>query len=131
MADQWNITLGARYTYDTKGMTYITSSNAVGVPDNLITPACRSALQPGCSAYTADSAIANYSMPFDQNGNGKIDDDEGGQYGGQKAVVDGTIKAMPAFKGNNSVRSCEPPSGKIPTAFPSRKRCKTESKNLL
>ena len=29
MADQWNITLGARYTYDTKGMTYTTTSNSV------------------------------------------------------------------------------------------------------
>ena len=40
MADQWNITLGARYSYDVKGMTYITSSNSVGVPSQLITPDC-------------------------------------------------------------------------------------------
>jgi iron complex outermembrane receptor protein len=80
MADQWNITLGARYTYDTKGMTYITSSNAVGVPGNLITPACQSALQAGCSSFSAGSPTANYSTT---------------QKGGQKAVVDGTIAAMP------------------------------------
>ena len=82
MADQWNITLGARYTYDTKGMTYITSSNAIGVPGNLITPCCQSALQPGCSSYSAGSATANYSDT---------------QKAGQKAVVDGTIAAMPAL----------------------------------
>ncbi len=82
MADQWNITLGARYTYDTKGMTYITSSNAIGVPGNLITPGCQSALQPGCSSYSAGSATANYSDT---------------QKAGQKAVVDGTIAAMPAL----------------------------------
>ena len=38
MADQWNITLGARYSYDVKGMTYITGSNAVGVPSQIIAP---------------------------------------------------------------------------------------------
>jgi len=38
MADQWNITLGARYSYDVKGMTYITGSNAIGVPSQIIAP---------------------------------------------------------------------------------------------
>ena len=40
MADQWNITLGARYTYDVKGMVYTTSSNSTGVPDALVLPGC-------------------------------------------------------------------------------------------
>ena len=96
MADQWNITLGARYTYDTKGMTYVTSSNAIGIPSSLIAPACQSKLQPGCSAYTQGSPTANYSMPFDLNGNGKIDADEAGQYGGQKGLVDKVLEGMPA-----------------------------------
>ena len=82
MADQWNITLGARYTYDTKGMTYITSSNAVGVPASLLVPACQSVLQAGCATYSAGSPTANYSLA---------------QKGGQKAVVDGVIAAMPAL----------------------------------
>ncbi len=40
MAERWNITLGARYTYDLKGMTYITKSNSVGIPHALILPDC-------------------------------------------------------------------------------------------
>ncbi len=38
MADRWNITLGARYTYDVKGMTYTTSSNSIGIPHSLVVP---------------------------------------------------------------------------------------------
>ncbi len=96
MADQWNITLGARYTYDTKGMTYITSSNAIGIPSSLVAPACRSTAQPGCAAFQAGSPTANYSMPFDQNGNGTIEDSEAGQYGGQKGLVDTVLGSLPA-----------------------------------
>ena len=40
MADRWTITLGARYTYDNKGMVYQTASNSVGIPDALVVPDC-------------------------------------------------------------------------------------------
>ena len=49
MADQWNITLGARYTYDTKGMVYTTSSNSVGIPHSLVLP--------GCTPNTANATV--------------------------------------------------------------------------
>ena len=88
MADQWNITLGARYSYDVKGMTYITSSNSVGVPSQLIVPDCTSALIPDCDsllpgAQTFDAAdpATWYTTSMDV---------------GQKAVVDGAIVAAGA-----------------------------------
>ncbi|MDA9725115.1 TonB-dependent receptor, partial [Gammaproteobacteria bacterium] len=88
MADQWNITLGARYSYDVKGMTYITSSNSVGVPSQLIVPDCTSALIPDCDsllpgAQTFDAAdpATWYTTSMDV---------------GQKAVVDGAIAAAGA-----------------------------------
>ena len=64
--DQWNITLGARYTYDTKGMVYTTSSNSVGIPHSLILPGCtpgtaNATVQdgaPGCAAYAPAAATA-------------------------------------------------------------------------
>ena len=77
MADQWNITLGARYSYDVKGMTYITSSNAVGVPSQLITPDCTQT----CEDFDAADPATWYSATMDAQ---------------QKAVVDGAIAAAGA-----------------------------------
>tara|TARA_Y100000816_G_scaffold291862_1_gene284700 strand:+ start:1032 stop:3758 length:2727 start_codon:yes stop_codon:yes gene_type:complete len=77
MADQWNITLGARYSYDVKGMTYITSSNAVGVPSQLITPDCTQT----CTDFDAADPATWYSAAMDAQ---------------QKAVVDGAIAAAGA-----------------------------------
>ena len=73
MADQWNITLGARYTYDTKGMTYITSSNAVGVPGQLVIP----------NGTNINPAVATTHYTAQT-------------FAGQKAVVDGAVAAMGA-----------------------------------
>ena len=87
MADQWNITLGLRYSYDVKGMTYITSSNAVGVPSQLIVPDCLQgiadcdALIPGNQTFNAADPATWYSTSLDV---------------AQKAVVDGAIAALPA-----------------------------------
>ena len=88
MADQWNITLGARYSYDVKGMTYITSSNSVGVPSQLIVPDCTSALIPDCDSLLPGAQIFDaadpatwYTTSMDV---------------GQKAVVDGAIVAAGA-----------------------------------
>ena len=77
MADRWNITLGARYSYDVKGMTYITSSNAVGVPSQLITPDCTQT----CADFDAGDPATWYSATMDAQ---------------QKAVVDGAIAAAGA-----------------------------------
>jgi outer membrane receptor protein involved in Fe transport len=77
MADRWNITLGARYSYDVKGMTYITSSNAVGVPAQLITPDCTQT----CADFDAGDPSTWYSAALDAS---------------QKAVVDGAIAASGA-----------------------------------
>ena len=77
MADRWNITLGARYTYDTKGMTYITSSNAVGVPGSLIIPDNLT----GAGFNPADGSTHYTATTF----------------AGQKNVVDGTIAAFAAL----------------------------------
>jgi len=88
MADQWNITLGARYSYDVKGMTYITSSNSVGVPSQLVVPDCRAgiadcdALLPGNQTFDAADPATWYSTALDV---------------GQKAVVDGAILAVGAL----------------------------------
>ena len=88
MADQWNITLGARYSYDVKGMTYITSSNAVGVPSQLITPDCASAaitdcdpLLPGNQTFDQGDPATWYTTEMDIK---------------QKAVVDGAIQGAGA-----------------------------------
>ena len=61
MADQWNITLGARYSYDVKGMTYITGSNAVGVPSQLIAP---DNTQPASNFNQGRSIYMVYSSNF-------------------------------------------------------------------
>ena len=76
MADQWNITLGARYTYDTKGMTYITSSNAVGVPGGLVIPNNLAA-----AGFNPANPSTHYTAQT---------------FAGQKAVVDGGIAALGA-----------------------------------
>ena len=112
MADQWNITLGARYTYDTKGMVYTTSSNSVGIPHSLILPGCtpgtvNATVQdgaPGCAAYATAAATA---LGADGVA-GTADDgapipgtvlytDE--QYIGQVRVVAGAVAAVPALAG--------------------------------
>ena len=76
MADQWNITLGVRYSYDVKGMTYITGSNSVGVPSQLVAPDNMTGgnFDPsiGATHYTTETLVK------------------------QKAVVDGAILATPA-----------------------------------
>ena len=87
MADQWNITLGARYTYDVKGMNYITSSNSIGVPSQLVVPDCRAgitdcdALIPGNQTFDAADPATWYSTALDV---------------GQKGVVDGALAALDA-----------------------------------
>ena len=88
MADKWNITLGARYSYDVKGMTYITSSNSVGVPSQLITPDCTDAtvtdcdsLLPGNQTFDQADPATWYTTALDKQ---------------HQAVVDGAIAALPA-----------------------------------
>ena len=76
MADQWNITLGARYSYDVKGMTYITGSNAVGIPSQIIAPDNTT----GSNFNQVDPSTWYTTQTF----------------GLQKAVVDGAIAALPA-----------------------------------
>ena len=89
MADQWNITLGARYSYDTKGMTYTTSSNSVGVPHALVLPGCtpNTVNQDGtigCSTFNAADASTLYTTAQKQ---------------GQFAVVTGAYAGAPSFIG--------------------------------
>ena len=86
MADQWNITLGVRYSYDVKGMTYITSSNSVGIPSQLVVPNCTSALiqdcdplLPGNQTFDAADPATWYTTSLDV---------------GQKAVVDLALAGM-------------------------------------
>ena len=86
MADQWNITLGVRYSYDVKGMTYITSSNSVGIPSQLVVPNCTNAaiidcdpLVPGNQAFNAADPSTWYTTSLDV---------------GQKAVVDAALATM-------------------------------------
>ena len=76
MADQWNITLGARYSYDVKGMTYITGSNSVGVPSQIIAPD---------NATSASFDITDPTTYYTAQ-----------TFGVHKAVVDGAIAALPA-----------------------------------
>ena len=78
MADQWNITLGARYSYDVKGMTTITSSNSVGVPAQLLTPDCTQT----CTDFDPADPGTWYTTALD---------------GSQKAVVDGAIAGAGAL----------------------------------
>ena len=74
MADQWNITLGARYSYDVKGMTYITGSNAIGVPSQIIAPDNMT----GSNFDQLDPSTWYTARTF----------------GAHKAVVDGAIAAL-------------------------------------
>ena len=76
MAEQWNITLGARYTYDTKGMVYQTSSNAIGIPSTLVVPSC---LPVVCSGYDENNPATWYTAET---------------FGAHKAIVDGTIERL-------------------------------------
>ena len=92
MAERWNITLGARYTYDTKGMVYTTSSNSVGIPHSLILPTCTPATQsdsvqdaaPGCATH---SPVVGTSLYSDE------------QYVGQVRVIAGAVTEVPALAG--------------------------------
>jgi len=88
MADQWNITLGARYSYDTKGMTYITSSNSIGVPSQLIVPNCIDPLKTDCDPLTPGNQTFDQADPATWY-TAALDLQ-------QKGVVDGAIAAMPA-----------------------------------
>ncbi|MFL2736394.1 MAG: TonB-dependent receptor [Gammaproteobacteria bacterium] len=87
MADRWNITLGARYTYDVKGMVYTTSSNSTGVPDALVLPGCTSStINPdgsvGCSDFNALNPTSLYTAT---------------QYAGQLSVIAGAYAAAPSL----------------------------------
>ncbi len=71
MADRWSITLGARYTYDNKGMVYKTASNGVGIPDALIIPGCSNQTinrdgSTGCDG-TFNKNLAGQAVAFDSN----------------------------------------------------------------
>jgi outer membrane receptor protein involved in Fe transport len=72
MADQWNITLGLRYSYDVKGMTTITSSNSLGVPAQLLAPNCTQT----CTDFDQNDPATWYTAALDLQ---------------QKEVVDGAI----------------------------------------
>ena len=87
MADQWNITLGARYTYDVKGMVYTTSSNSTGVPDSLVLPGCTAGTVNvdgaiGCSNFNPADPTTLYTDT---------------QYAGQVGVIAGAYAAAPAL----------------------------------
>ena len=87
MADQWNITLGARYSYDTKGMTYTTSSNSTGVPHSLVLPGCTANTvnqdgTSGCATFNALNPTTLYTAA---------------QKAGQLAVVAGAYAAAPVL----------------------------------
>jgi len=86
MADQWNITLGVRYSYDVKGMTTITSSNSVGIPSQLVVPDCTSAAIPDCDpvlpgkqTYDQADPATWYTSSLDA---------------GQAAIVDAALAGM-------------------------------------
>ena len=108
MADQWNITLGARYTYDTKGMVYTTSSNSVGIPHSLVLPDCTPNTASatvldgatGCTAYftALATSLGDDGQPGTADDGAAIPGtvlytDE--QFAGQVAVVSGALDAMP------------------------------------
>ena len=85
MAERWNITLGARYTYDKKGMRYETKSNSVGVPHSLVLPDCTPTTvnidgTSGCSAFVPGVDATLYTAAT---------------YGGQAAVIAGAFAAAP------------------------------------
>lgn len=84
MADQWNITLGARYTYDTKGMVYTTSSNSVGIPHSLILPDCT----PGTANKTVQDGVAGCADYNPADPTTLYTDD---QYTGQVRVIAGAV----------------------------------------
>ena len=88
MADQWNITLGARYSYDTKGMTYTTSSNSVGVPHALVIP--------GCTPNTINQDGTSGCATFDGT-DGSIY--TAAQSAGQFAVITGAYAGLPSIIG--------------------------------
>ena len=84
MAERWNITLGARYTYDTKGMRYETKSNSTGIPHSLILPDCTpNTVNPdgsvGCSNFNGTDASLYTAATL----------------GAQAAVIAGAVEAAP------------------------------------
>ena len=87
MADQWNITLGARYTYDVKGMVYTTSSNSTGIPDSLVLPGCTT------GTVNVDGSIG--CADFDALDPTSLYTDE--QYAGQVSVIAGAYAAAPVL----------------------------------
>ena len=76
MADRWSITLGARYTYDYKGMVYQTSSNSTGIPDSLIVPAGTNIDDTNDTTFAATAYTAE-------------------QKAGQAAVIAGALNKQP------------------------------------
>ena len=87
MAERWSITLGARYTYDNKGMRYETKSNSTGIPHSLILPGCTpTTVNPdgsvGCSDFVQGTDATIYTSE---------------QYGGQAAVVAAAVAAAPTL----------------------------------
>ena len=87
MAERWNITLGARYTYDKKGMRYETKSNSVGVPHSLVLPDCTPTTvnidgTTGCSDFVPGVNATLYTAAT---------------YAGQAAVIAGAFAAAPSL----------------------------------
>ncbi len=109
MADRWSITLGARYTYDHKGMEYQTSSNSVGIPDALIVPDCTDETfnedgSPGCDG-TFNQNLAGQNVAFDAN-NFAATAYTVKQQAGQAAVIAGALLQAPATAGILSGAGC-------------------------
>ena len=99
MAERWNITLGARYTYDLKGMTYITKSNSVGIPHALILPDCTPNTinidgSQGCDGTFNKDAEGN-AVAFNPADASTLYSYT--QKAGQAAVVAGAFKEAPAI----------------------------------
>jgi outer membrane receptor protein involved in Fe transport len=91
MAERWSITLGARYTYDNKGMRYETKSNSTGVPHSLILPGCTpTTVNPdgseGCSDFVQLPGAGADASIYTSD-----------QYAGQAAVVAGAFDAAPSL----------------------------------
>ena len=91
MADRWTITLGARYTYDNKGMVYQTASNSVGVPDALVIPDCTPTSikddgNLGCDDFVDTNSATKTNTMYTMK-----------QKIGQAAVVAGALNESPAL----------------------------------
>ena len=85
MADRWSITLGARYTYDNKGMRYQTFSNSTGIPHSLILPGCT----PNTVNNDGTKGCADFALGVDAS----IYTED--QYAGHAAIIAGAFAATP------------------------------------